>query len=65
MPDGLTFVAAYQNGFTGGDFNTPGAVNCDSGACTVELTSTGAATPASLAFNTTGTIVIRATVTAN
>ncbi len=66
LPDGLTFVNAYQNGFTGGDFNKPAAnVNCDSGACTVELISVGAATPAGLAFNSTGTIVIRATVTAN
>lgn len=66
LPDGLTFVNAYQDGFTGGDFNKPAVgVNCDSGACTVELVSTGAATPAGLAFNSTGTIVIRATVTAN
>lgn len=66
LPDGLTFVNAYQNGFTGGTFNKPAAnVNCDSGACTVELTSTGAGTPAGLAFSSTGVIVIRATVTAN
>ena len=62
LPDGLTFVTAFQNGFTGGSFNTPAAGNCDGGACTVELTSPGAATPASLAFATTGTIVIRATI---
>jgi len=65
LPNGLTFVNAYQNGFTGGDFNTPSAGPCDGGVCTVELISAGAATPAGLAFNTTGTIVIRATVTAN
>ncbi len=66
MPDGLTFVNAYQNGFTGGDFNKPGVGTvCNSGACTVELVSTGATTPAGLAFNSTGTIVIRATVTPN
>lgn len=65
LPDGLTFVDAFQNGFTGGDFNTPAAGNCNGGACTVELISTGAATPASLAFGETGVILIRATITAN
>lgn len=71
LPSGLTFVAAFQNGFTGGDFNTPAASTiCDGApaagtACTVELTSTGAATAAGLAHNSTGTIVIRALVTPN
>ena len=66
LPDGLTFVGAYQNGFTGGDFNTPAVSTvCDGGACTVSLTSTGAATTAGLANSSTGVIVIRATITAN
>lgn len=65
LPTGVTFVAASQNGFTGGVFNTPGVgavCNGTAGQCTVELISAGAATPAGLPHNTTGTIVIRATV---
>lgn len=71
LPSGLTFVDAFQNGFTGGIFSKPASATvCDGApaagtACTVELTSVGAGTAAGLANSTTGTIVIRATITAN
>lgn len=71
LPEGLTFVDAFQNGFTGGTFNKPsGTPVCDgtAGACTVELRTSvtpAPAAPAALAHSTTGTIVIRATITAN
>lgn len=61
LPADLSFVQAAQNGFTGGIFNTPGSgQDCTGGACTVELTSVGAGTPAGLANSSTGVIVIRA-----